>query len=83
MYMIIMAMLCIDLGFLVSLLKEPDYAHPAGFGPVVVGILNWLMFTVLSTAFGSRAEKTLWVGLIVGVISLIATAILVAMLGRR
>jgi len=82
-YMIIMAMLCIDLGFLVSLLKEPDYAHPAGFGAVVVGMLNWLMFTVLSTALGSRAAKTLWVGLIVGVISLVAIAILVAMLGRR
>ena len=39
-FMMIVAMVAIDLGFLVSVLKEPDYAHPAMFGQVAVGVLS-------------------------------------------
>jgi hypothetical protein len=86
-FMIIVAMIAIDLGFLVSVLKEPDYAHPAMFGPVAVGMLNWFMFTALGVALGGRSTgrriQALAVGLMVGVISLVSAAALFVELGRR
>jgi hypothetical protein len=85
--MIIVAMVAIDFGFLVSVLKEPDYAHPAMFGPVAVGILNCFMFVALGVALGRRSAgiriKTLGAGLIVGVISFVSAAVLFVALGRR
>jgi hypothetical protein len=85
--MIIVAMVAIDFGFLVSVLKEPDYAHPAMFGAVGMGTLNWFMFAALGVALGGRSAgiriQALGVGLIVGVISLVSAAVLFAVLGRR
>jgi hypothetical protein len=85
--MIIVAMVAIDLGFLVSVLKVTDYVHPAMFGPVAVGMLNWFMFTALGVALGGRSAgiriQALGVGLIVGVISFVSAAVLFLVLGRR
>jgi hypothetical protein len=85
-FMIIVAILGIDLGFLVSVLKEPDYAHPPMFGAVCVGMMNSFMVTALGMALGGRSARiriqVLGVGLIVGVISLVTTAVLLAVLGR-
>jgi hypothetical protein len=85
--MMIVAMAAIDLGILVSILKEPDYAHPAMFGPVFVGILNWFTIWALGVVLGGRSAgrliQALGLGLLVGVMSFASAAGMFLVLGRR